>query len=120
MTPERTAAHAGQGLARVQRLVGHLGHAGQGGGDHGVGLAFPGRFPFGLCRCIGLGGLHGSGSGGASRGDDLALAQRQHAALEVGDAAAAQVLVDHPQVHVVHALELRSSASSSSGVSGSM
>ncbi|KAG0731787.1 hypothetical protein G6F23_014962 [Rhizopus arrhizus] len=36
---------------------------------------------------------------------DVALAQRQHAALEVRNAAAAQVLFDHPQVHVFHALE---------------
>ncbi len=38
-------------------------------------------------------------------GQDVALAQRQHAALEVGHAATAQVLLDHPQVHVFHALE---------------
>ena len=38
-------------------------------------------------------------------GQDVALAQRQHAALEVGHAAAAQMLFDHPQVHVFHALE---------------
>ncbi len=40
-------------------------------------------------------------------GQDVALAQRQHATLEVGDAAAAQVLLDHPQMDVVHRLESR-------------
>ena len=40
-------------------------------------------------------------------GDDLLLAQRQHAALEVGDAAPAQMLVDHPQVDVLDRPEAR-------------
>ncbi|MNV35015.1 hypothetical protein D3C71_1264510 [compost metagenome] len=43
--------------------------------------------------------------GAVALGQDVALAQRQHAALEIGDAAAAQVLFDHPQVDVVHRLE---------------
>ena len=38
---------------------------------------------------------------------NFALAQGQHTALKVGHAAPPQVLVNHPQVHIVHALELR-------------
>ena len=54
-----------------------------------------------------LGGLlHGGGGGGAALGDDFALAQGQHAALKVRDAAPAQVLVNHPQVHVFHTRKL--------------
>mgnify|MGYP003339965365 CR=1 FL=1 len=43
---------------------------------------------------------------GLAFGQDLALAQRQHPALEVGHAAPAQMLVDHPQVHILDRLEL--------------
>ncbi len=39
---------------------------------------------------------HSGGGGGAALGDDFALAQGQHAALKVRDAAPAQVLVNHP------------------------
>lgn len=45
--------------------------------------------------------------GAMALGQDVALAQRQHATLEIGDAAAAQVLLDHPQMDVVHRLESR-------------
>src|ERR1700761_3229257 len=43
----------------------------------------------------------------APLGQDGALAQCQHAALKRRDAASAQMLVDHPQVYVVHRLKLR-------------
>ncbi|CEE71924.1 hypothetical protein XAC2852_470299 [Xanthomonas citri pv. citri] len=60
---------------------------------------------------VGHGRRFGSGVGVAlaalARGQDLALAQRQYATLEVGHAAPAQVLFDHPQVHVLHGLEAR-------------
>jgi hypothetical protein len=42
---------------------------------------------------------------GHARGDDLLLAQRQHAALEIRHAAARQVVVDHPQHDVFDRLE---------------
>jgi hypothetical protein len=44
---------------------------------------------------------------GTSRGEDVPLAQRQHAALEHRQAASPQVLVDHPQVYIIHRTEVR-------------
>jgi hypothetical protein len=38
---------------------------------------------------------------GHARGDDFLLAQRQNPALVVRDAAAAEIVIDHPQLDVV-------------------
>ena len=53
------------------------------------------------------GGVFGRGRCWLAAGQYLALAQRQHAALKIRNAAPPQVLVDHPQVYVFHVLEQR-------------
>ena len=83
------ARGAGDVLARGQRHGGRL----------GLGRLALGRRDG---RILG-GGLRGQL--GHAGGDDLLLAQRQHAALEVGNAAAAQVVIDHPQLDVVQVAE---------------
>ena len=78
----------GDGLAAGQRFGRRAGDAiWRGGIGAGGGI---GRICGGLGQCA-----------FAARRHDFALAQRQHAALEVRHAAPPQVLLDHPQVHVV-------------------
>ena len=74
---------AGQGLARVQRVLGYLGNCCQALATTGSVSPLPGGLAAGRLRGLGLGGHHGGGGLGAALGNDLALLQRQHAALEL-------------------------------------
>ena len=92
------AGRARNGFAAAQVFGGR--HAGRRRG--GGGRAF-----FRLRFCLRIARHKGSCRACTALRHDLALAQRQHATLKVRHAAAAQVLVNHPQVHIFHRLEAR-------------